>query len=180
MCIRDSKNSIEETYRSRIDALLSSVVGEENVRSEVDVTMDFTETEATYEEFDNNRNGPKARSEILTQENNSTMAALGIPGSMNNTNPGLATGVVDGQLRDDPVGTDGSSSTRQTRNYELDRAVRHVKMRGGMIKRISVAVIINEREVEAPPPPAPVVAEGEEAPAGQETCLLYTSDAADE
>ena len=165
----EHKNSIEETYRSRIDALLSSVVGEDNVRSEVDVTMDFTETEATYEEFDNNRNGPKARSEILTQENNSTMAALGIPGSMNNTNPGLATGVVDGQLGDDPIGTDGSSSTRQTRNYELDRAVRHVKMRGGMIKRISVAVIINEREVEAPPAPAPVVALGEEAPPAQET-----------
>ncbi len=161
----EHKNSIEETYRSRIDALLSSVVGEENVRSEVDVTMDFTETEATFEEFDNNRNGPKARSEILTQENNSTMAAIGIPGSMNNTNPGLASGVVDGQLGDDPVGTDGSSSTRQTRNYELDRAVRHVKMRGGMIQRISVAVIINEREVEAPPPAAPVLAEGEEAPA---------------
>jgi flagellar M-ring protein FliF len=160
----EHKQSIEETYRNRIEALLASVVGSSNVRSEVDVTMDFTETEATYEEFDNNSNGPKARSEILTREARNSEDARGIPGSASNSTPAATTGVIDGQLGDDLGGAEGARSTKTTRNYELDRAVRHVKRQGGSIQRISVAVIINEREVTAPPPPAPVLAEGEEAP----------------
>lgn len=160
------QQSIEETYRSRIDALLASVVGADNVRSEVDVSMDFTETEATYEEYDTNGKGVVPRSEILTSDSNVTQAAFGIPGSTSNSVPPASVGVVDGQVSDEVSGAkDGTSSTRQTRNYELDRAVRHVKQRGGTIKRISVAVIINQR-VAAPAPPAPpVVVEGEEVPA---------------
>ena len=160
------QQSIEETYRSRIDALLASVVGADNVRSEVDVSMDFTETEATYEEYDTNGKGVVPRSEILTSDSNVTQAAFGIPGSASNSAPPASVGVVDGQESNEVSGAkDGASSTRQTRNYELDRAVRHVKQRGGTIKRISVAVIINQR-VAAPAPPAPpVVVEGEEVPA---------------
>lgn len=162
----EHQQSIEETYRSRIDALLASVVGADNVRSEVDVSMDFTETEATYEEYDTNGKGVVPRSEILTSDSNVTQAAFGIPGSASNSAPPASVGVVDGQESNEVSGAkDGASSTRQTRNYELDRAVRHVKQRGGTIKRISVAVIINQR-VAAPAPPAPpVVVEGEEAPA---------------
>ena len=160
----EHKQSIEETYRNRIEALLSSVVGSSNVRSEVAVTMDFTETEATYEEFDNNANGPTARSEILTREARNSEDARGIPGSTSNSTPAATTGVVDGQLGDELGGAEGARSTKTTRNYEIDRAVRHVKRQGGSIQRISVAVIINEREVTAPPPPAPVLAEGEEPP----------------
>ena len=162
----EHQQSIEETYRSRIDALLASVVGADNVRSEVDVSMDFTETEATYEEYDTNGKGVVPRSEILTSDSNVTQAAFGIPGSASNSAPPASVGVVDGQESNEVSGAkDGASSTRQTRNYELDRAVRHVKQRGGTIKRISVAVIINQR-VAAPAPPAPpVVVEGEEVPA---------------
>jgi flagellar M-ring protein FliF len=160
----EHKQSIEETYRNRIEALLSSVVGSSNVRSEVDVTMDFTETEATYEEFDNKANGPKARSEILTREARNNEDARGVPGSTSNATPTATSGVIDGQLADELGGLEGARSTKTTRNYELDRAVRHVKRQGGSIQRISVAVIINEREVTVPPPPVPVLAEGEEAP----------------
>ena len=67
-------------------------------------------------------------------------------------------------MGDELGGAEGARSTKTTRNYEIDRAVRHVKRQGGSIQRISVAVIINEREVTAPPPPAPVLAEGAEAP----------------
>ena len=158
----EHQKSIEETYRNRIEALLASVVGTNNVRSEVDVTMDFTETEATYEEFDNKENGPKRRSEILTQEARNNQDARGIPGSTSNATPPAPSSIVDGQLGGTLGGAEGARSTKTTRNYELDRAVRHVKRQGGSIERISVAVIINEREVTAPPPPPPVLAEGEE------------------
>ena len=141
----EHKQRLEENYRNRIDALLSPVVGADNVRSEVDVVIDFTETESTYEEFDGNDNGPRARSEILTVDKGASRDASGVPGATSNTAPATPTAILDGQLVEDIEG-DGLSmlSSKTTRNYEMDRAVRHVKRRGGTMERISVAVVINQ------------------------------------
>tara|TARA_B110001450_G_scaffold46063_1_gene42758 strand:+ start:3384 stop:5108 length:1725 start_codon:yes stop_codon:yes gene_type:complete len=141
----EHKQRLEENYRNRIDALLSPVVGADNVRSEVDVVIDFTETESTYEEFDGNDNGPRARSEILTVDKGASRDASGVPGATSNTAPATPTAILDGQLVEDTEG-DGLSmlSSKTTRNYEMDRAVRHVKRRGGTMERISVAVVINQ------------------------------------
>ena len=141
----EHKQRLEENYRNRIDALLSPVVGTDNVRSEVDVVIDFTETESTYEEFDGNDNGPRARSEILTIDKGASRDASGVPGATSNTAPATPTAILDGQLVEDIEG-DGLSmlSSKTTRNYEMDRAVRHVKRRGGTMERISVAVVINQ------------------------------------
>jgi flagellar M-ring protein FliF len=141
----EHKQRLEETYRSRIDALLSPVVGAGNVRSEVDLKIDFTEEESTYEEYDGNDNGPKARSEVLSLEQDSSQTAGGIPGATTNTVPAAPSNVVNGQLSA-AGGADGlrTSNSTTTRNYEMDRAVRHVKRQGGNVERISVAVVINE------------------------------------
>ena len=61
----------------------------------------------------------------------------------------------------------GARSTKTTRNYEVDRAVKHVKRIGGNVERISVAVIINEREVTEAPPPAPAATDPDADPAAE-------------
>lgn len=148
----EHQQRLEESYRSRIDALLTPVVGSGNVRAEVDVQMDFTEIESTYEEYDGNDNGPRARSEILTVEKGSARDARGVPGATSNTAPLDPVAVVDGQLIGaEPENTGLSTlSSKTTRNYEMDRAVRHVKRQGGTLERISVAVVINEPIVTEP------------------------------
>jgi flagellar M-ring protein FliF len=137
------KQRMEETYRNRIDAFLTPVVGLGNVRSEVDIQIDFTEIESTFEEYDGNDNGPLARSEIVTLEQDlASDAAKGIPGAESNI-PGGQTLVENGSFD----GKDEGMSTRSsqtTRNYEMDKAIRHVKRQGGTLERISVAVVINE------------------------------------
>ena len=143
----EHQQRLEDSYRSRIDALLTPVVGVGNVRAEVDVQMDFTEIESTYEEYDGNDNGPRARSEILTVEKGSAKDARGVPGATSNTAPLDPVIVVDGQLASaEPSSAPAMStmSSKTTRNYEMDRAVRHVKRQGGILDRISVAVVINE------------------------------------
>lgn len=141
----EHKQRLEETYRNRIDTLLASVVGEGNVRAEVDIQIDFTEEESTFEEYDGNDNGPKARSEVLSLEQDATQAAEGIPGATTNTVPNAPTNIVNGQLdSNEAAGGLRTSSSTTTRNYEMDRAVRHVKRQGGSVDRISVAVVINE------------------------------------
>ena len=137
------KQRMEETYRNRIDAFLTPVVGLGNVRSEVDIQIDFTEIESTFEEYDGNDNGPLARSEIVTLEQELLAdAAKGIPGAESNI-PGGQTPATNQSLD----GKDEGMSTRSsqtTRNYEMDKAIRHVKRQGGTLERISVAVVINE------------------------------------
>lgn len=143
----EHQQRLEDSYRSRIDALLTPVVGTGNVRAEVDVQMDFTEIESTYEEYDGNDNGPRARSEILAIEKASTKDARGVPGATSNTAPLDPVTIVDGQLVSEAPGeAEGMStlSSKTTRNYEMDRAVRHVKRQGGILDRISVAVVINQ------------------------------------
>ena len=143
----EHQQRLEDSYRSRIDALLTPVVGTGNVRAEVDVQMDFTEIESTYEEYDGNDNGPRARSEILAIEKGSTQDARGVPGATSNTAPLDPVAIVDGQLVSaTPESAAGMStlSSKTTRNYEMDRAVRHVKRQGGILDRISVAVVINQ------------------------------------
>ena len=135
------KQRMEETYRNRIDALLTPVVGMGNVRSEVDVKIDFTEIESTFEEYDGNDNGPRARSEVVTLEKGSSGVAAGVPGASSN--------IGEGQNSEDNADSDDMStvSSKTTRNYEMDRSVRHVKRQGGTLERISVAVVINELSV---------------------------------
>jgi flagellar M-ring protein FliF len=135
------KQRMEETYRNRIDAFLTPVVGMGNVRSEVDVKIDFTEIDSTFEEYDGNDNGPRARSEVVTLEKGSAGLALGIPGAASN--------IGEGQNSEGNTDSDNMStvSSKTTRNYEMDRSVRHVKRQGGTLERISVAVVINELSV---------------------------------
>ena len=145
----EHQQRLEDSYRSRIDALLTPVVGTGNVRAEVDVQMDFTEIESTYEEYDGNDNGPRARSEILAIEKGSSQDARGVPGATSNTAPLDPVAIVDGQLVSEAPGAAEAAnmstlSSKTTRNYEMDRAVRHVKRQGGILDRISVAVVINQ------------------------------------
>ena len=128
------KQRMEETYRNRIDAFLTPVVGLGNIRSEVDVQIDFTEIESTFEEYDGNDNGPLARSEIVSLEQDASQKAIGIPGASSNTGGGAPEAEPELNTR----------TSKTTRNYEMDRAVRHVKRQGGTLERISVAVVINE------------------------------------
>jgi flagellar M-ring protein FliF len=141
----EHKQRLEETYRNRIDAMLTPVLGEGNVRSEVDLQIDFTQIESTFEEYDGNNTGPRARSEILMVERGNSRPAAGIPGATSNTPPSEDEVVLGGQLSDTESSQSvGTFSNKTTRNYEIDRAVRHVKHQGGKLERVSVAVVINE------------------------------------
>ena len=136
----DYELSVEEQYRNRIDALLAPIVGMENVRAEVDVEIDFTERNTTFEEYDTNETGPKARSESISIERGQAPAAAGgVPGSTTNV---LADATQNDATVDGGVETVTNSQT--TRNYEIDKTVRYVKRTGGSVTKMSVAIVINE------------------------------------
>lgn len=138
------KQKVEETYRARIMEILVPVLGEENVRSQVDVVMDFTESEVAVEDFDNTKTGPKTRSEVLAEDRSQRLTAEGIPGSITNTPPPPVVNTDQtGASADDALQENTTLSKRATRNYEIDKTVRYIKNPLGNITRVSVAVVIN-------------------------------------
>ena len=131
------KQQMEEIYRNRIDSFLSPVVGIGNVRSEVDMQIDFTEIESTFEDYDGNNAGPLARSEVLNVEQEPVGgAASGIPGAASNTSPTNGSAETEAEMN--------TTSSQTTRNYEMDREIRHVRNKGAKVEKISVAVVIND------------------------------------
>jgi flagellar M-ring protein FliF len=147
------KQQMEDLYRTRLIQLLAPIVGETNVTAQVSMTLDFTQTEVTNEEFDAQDKGPKTRSELFVEDRNTFRDAIGIPGSLSNTPPAPTNPQATTQTNADPlkgVSEKGVQVTaRSTKNYELDRAVRHTKGAMGTITKIGVGVLINERPVPA-------------------------------
>jgi flagellar M-ring protein FliF len=152
------KQQMEELYRQRIVQILAPVVGESNVRSQVNLNLDFTQIETTTEDFDNRDKGPKTRSEVLAEERGSLRDASGIPGSLSNTPPANATASTNtgADTKEGQTESKSTTSSRSTRNFELDRTIRHIRNATGGVMKVSVAVVINERPAPAPGKDAPV------------------------
>jgi flagellar M-ring protein FliF len=145
------KQQMEDLYRTRLIQLLAPIVGETNVTAQVSMSLDFTQTEVTTEDFDSQDKGPKTRSELFVEDRNTFRDAIGIPGALSNTPPAPTNPQATTQTNADPlkgVSEKGVQVTaRSTKNYELDRAVRHTKGAMGTITKIGVGVLINERPV---------------------------------
>ena len=141
------KQKMEDVYRQRVMQILSPIVGDNNVRSQVNMALDFTQTEVTTEDFDTREKGPKTRSEAVSEDKNGAAEAAGIPGTLSNTPPPAPSATTNSSAATTAGsgGTTTSTTARSTRNYEIDRSVRHVKNATGTVDRLSVAVLINER-----------------------------------
>ncbi|OOZ42124.1 flagellar M-ring protein FliF [Solemya pervernicosa gill symbiont] len=144
----DYTRRVEDSYVGRIENLLAPVLGVGGVRAQVTAELDFTVTEKTQESF--NPDLPAVRSEQVMEDRSAMAAgASGIPGALSNQPPGAGT-TNPNAAADGSGGSQGSSSLRTTRNYELDRTISHTKMSVGSIRRLSVAVILdNKRGVDA-------------------------------
>ena len=139
------KQQTEETYRGRILQLLEPVVGEGNVRAQVDLVMNFTQVETATEDFDTRKEGSKTRSEVLAEERAAVLDPLGAPGALANTAPLESKSTSDTTSTEEKKDSRATVNSKSTRNYELDKTVRHVKNSQGGIDRVSVAVVIKER-----------------------------------
>ncbi len=173
------KQQMEDLYRTRLVQLLAPIVGEANVSAQVSLQLDFTQEEITTEDFDQRDKGPKTRSELYVEDRNTFKDAIGIPGSLTNTppNPPQNPAATDATPADPNKGLSEKGVqvvARSTKNYELDRAVRHTKSAMGNIQKLGVGVLINERPI----PPGTKVeppADGSPAP----TTIPYTQEELD-
>jgi flagellar M-ring protein FliF len=160
----DQTRKLEETYVRRIESLLAPVVGYGGVRAQVKADLDFTRQEATEENYVPD---PVAiRSEQLMEEAGGDGTG-GVPGALSNQPPetgrvdlqaeapALAQGTGDGAATATAAqgAADGAAaaarerlrSRQSTRNYELNRTLKHTRVGGGRLQRLSVAVVVDDR-----------------------------------
>jgi flagellar M-ring protein FliF len=141
------QQSVEQIYKDRIDALLAPLLGEGAITSKVDVSMDFTRAESTVEEFDRNGTGPLPRSESTQTDMASNIGAQGIPGGTSNVVPDNTLLLPANEAAANTVNAANAEQVRSsqtTRNFEIDRTIRHVRDQVGVLNRISVAIAIDE------------------------------------
>ncbi len=136
---------IETHFRERIERLLAPIVGRDKVRAQVTAEVDFTVTEQTQERY--NPDQPALRSEQLNEENSRGLGAGGVPGALTNQPPaaGAAPEVAGGAGgAGGEQGGSLNSSRQSTRNFELDRVISHTRMSPNALRRLSVAVVVDD------------------------------------
>ena len=149
----------ESEYMAKIDSILIPVVGLGNYTAQVDVTMDFTNTEETQRRY--NSDLPALRSEMKVEDKTIGGMLGGIPGALSNQPP------LDSDIPEKVTGGAQKKSMpsrnhlESTKNYELDEAISHTKQQTGVIRRVSVSVALDYLSSTAPAAPIPDGAEEE-------------------
>lgn len=163
---------IEQTYQRRIESILQPILGAGNVRAQVAADIDFSVVEHTDENYRPNSdpNNKAVRSQQSSESNQQGGTSPGgVPGALTNQPPTNPTAPISTQAANAPgangkpgapgaaapaapqastTASSGPSNSRKdsTTNYELDRSIRHVQQSAGGVKRLSVAVVVNNRE----------------------------------
>lgn len=136
---------IQDSIVRRIESILTPMLGAENVRAEASADIDFSHTEQAAEKFtpNNKPENTAKRSEHLNESKNTEA------GGGDSSKPGGVPGASSNQPGQQKSGTEnaGNSSSQKddTINYELDKTVRYVQEPMGNIKRLTVAVLVNNK-----------------------------------
>ncbi|MGO2233320.1 MAG: flagellar basal-body MS-ring/collar protein FliF [Marinomonas sp.] len=144
----DYARKVEEVLLQRVNNILGPVIGQGRFKAEVSADVDFTAVEKTNEQY--NPDLLALRSEQTLRENRSAGTnASGIPGALTNQPPGAVTIPEAVDENGAPIGgntsaKNGQSREETTRNFELDRSISYTKRQQGMVRRLSVAVVVDD------------------------------------
>lgn len=167
---REYTREVEADYQRRIESLLAPLVGAGKVRAGVTAELDFTQQETTREDFDPSQQVVRSEQTSTDQRVAGAGGAEGVPGSLSNQPPGTVpltgpgapgtpAGTTAAGAANGVAGSAGTASTpanataatnvaeRATRNFEIDRTISHVRNPVGNVRRLSVAVVIDNRVV---------------------------------
>jgi flagellar M-ring protein FliF len=153
------RQEMEQGYVKRIEAILAPVLGAGNIRAQVSAELDFSEVEQAEEIYKPNQKPDQAA--VRASQTSEQTGALnngqgsGVPGALTNQPPNTGNAPIQA-----PAGADAQNPNAQAQanasgpqrkdaavSYEVDKSIRHTKVAQGTIKRLSVAVVLNDRKV---------------------------------
>lgn len=169
----DYSRRMESLFTQRVHNILQPVLGSGRYKAEVSADVDFSAVESTSEMF--NPDQPALRSEQqFNEQRTSSLPPQGVPGALSNQPPaagaapqqaGAAAAAVPGpiaagqplldangaQIIDPATGLamlapyPADTREQSTRNFELDRSVSYTKQQQGRLRRLSVAVVVDDQ-----------------------------------
>ncbi len=169
----DTVRRLEDDYRQRIEALLSPLVGIGHVRAQVVAQLDMAVTEQAREQYAPGSQVVRSE-QVSEQSSRDGAAAGGVPGALTNQPPagGVAAAPpppaaavptagkptqaggnpAQGAAATPPAtpgapgapGAPENVTHESTRNYEIDRTVAYSREPGGRLKRLTVAVLVDD------------------------------------
>ncbi|HEY1724397.1 MAG TPA: flagellar basal-body MS-ring/collar protein FliF [Steroidobacteraceae bacterium] len=168
----EAAHRIEDSYVDHIEKLIAPLVGDGRVHAEVTVDLDAGATEEAHEQY--KPDGAVVRSEQSSEETSRSGSAAsgGVPGALTNQPPAggtasppstakppaaataatsaAAASAAAASASSAAASTPESSSRQNSRNYEIDRTVSYSRQPAGRVKRVTVAVLVdNLRQVGA-------------------------------
>jgi len=141
---------MEAKLRTQLDQLLSPMIGTGNFSSEIQVDLNMDEVTSARESYD--KDGA-VRRETLQESAGPGAPAGGIPGVLANTPPPAVEaeqGAPQGGPAPGGAGPGGESSSSRT--YELGREVAVSNLAPGGVRRLSVAVALDQAAMKGTKP----------------------------
>lgn len=152
-------DDLQQSIARRVESIIAPIVGVKNVRAEASAEVDFSSQEQAAELYKPNQKPDdiaiRSMQSNESQSANGT-AATGVPGALSNQPPAPATapittppppagaaganGAATAQV---PAPTPMNTQKNMTTNYELDKTVRYTQQPMGGVKRLNVAVVVN-------------------------------------
>ena len=168
----DYTRRMESLFTQRVHNILQPVLGNGRYKAEVSADVDFSAVESTSEMF--NPDQPALRSEQkVNEQRQSSLPPQGVPGALSNQPPApaaapqqaggaaapagpIAAGqpLLDAngqQIMDPATGQPmlapypADKREQSTRNFELDRSISYTKQQQGRLRRLSVAVVVDDQ-----------------------------------
>jgi len=132
----DYQRNIEKDVETRIQTMLERIVGANKAVVRVSSVVDFRKVETTEERYD--PNSQVVRSEQRGQEkaNGTNGVGGGVPGVQSNVPPGT-------DQEPAQTSSNNSQTKNETVNYEISRTVSKIVEPVGVIKQLSVAVLVD-------------------------------------
>lgn len=137
---------LETHFKQRVEDILTPLLGRENLRAEVTAEVDFTVTEQTRENY--NPDISALRSEQINEQESRLSEIQGVPGALTNQPPAAGSAPEQAaENSEEEQATPLNTSKRATRNYELDKTISHTRLPSSSLRRLSVAVVVNDQLV---------------------------------
>jgi flagellar M-ring protein FliF len=161
----DMIHRLEDDYAQRIEALLTPLVGPGKVHAQVVAQMDMAVTEEAHEQYkpDSQIVRSEQSSESITKDGSGSQ---GVPGALTNQPPSAgvaqppgsaapaaakpagassaaAAAAATSPIAGTSAGVTDNTSKQSTKNYEIDRTVAYTRQPAGRLRRVTVAVLID-------------------------------------
>jgi len=124
--------ALEHDLQNKLAQTLDPILGYGKYRAGVSVDVDFSNVQQSEEKWD--PTSSVMVSSQRTEESNGSQIPSGIPGTQ--------SALPDAAPR--PVGVNGVTRRTESTNYQTSRTVRHVDQQRGIVKRVTVAVLLDQ------------------------------------